>query len=126
MGDCACLYDSADGDQPSFYTTGWRTARKLHRCCECRRVITPGERYEHWSGKWSEGMHTYKTCAECQEIRAALYCDSGWTFEQLWEDVQEQLFAEFGLSVDCVDKLTTAAAKTKLQQAWIQWLEDRQ
>jgi len=125
MSDCACLYDSADGDRPAFSTQEWRTARKAHKCIECQRQIQPREKYECYSGKWDTGMATYRTCAECQNIRATLYCNSGWTFGQLWEDVEEQLFREGGLTVDCIDKLTTPEAKAFLQRKWMEFVEER-
>jgi hypothetical protein len=125
VSDCSCLYDSGDGDQPSFHSRAWRKARKPHKCYECRRTIQPGELYEHFSGKWEHGIDTYSTCAECQNIRASLYCGQEWTFGCLWEDVEEQLFRETGLTVECIDKLTTPEAKHMLQQRWMQFVEGR-
>lgn len=124
MDDCACLYDEADGDQPIFYTQRWVVARKPHRCVECRRTIAVGERYESFSGKWERGVQTYRTCAECQDIRESLYCQ-GWSFGMLWEDVQEQLFAETGLTVGCIDKLATPEGKRALQERWIEYVMRR-
>lgn len=45
----------------------WRTARKYHRC-ECRKPITPGERYiEHVMSPdhGDLGGETWQRCAEC-------------------------------------------------------------
>lgn len=122
--DCSCLYDSGDGDQPIFYTQRWVTARKDHKCYECRRVIMKGERYECFSGKWETGVQTYRTCAECQNIRESLNCE-GWTFGRLWEDIEEQIFQETGLTIACIDKLTTPEAKKFLQRKWIEFVEER-
>jgi hypothetical protein len=122
--DCTCLYDAADGDQPAFHAREWRKARKTHTCCECRRAIQRGERYEHFSGKWERRMEVYKTCAACQDTRQSLYCE-GWTFGQLWEDVEEQIFRETGLTIACIDKLATVEGKTYLQQRWMEYVEER-
>lgn len=122
--DCACIYDSADGDRPEFFTRKWRNARKPHTCYECRRTIQRGELYEHYTGKWYEGIDTYRTCAACQDIRESLCCD-GWTFGQLWESVEEQIFNETGLTIACVDKCATIEGKKMLQERWMAYVEER-
>lgn len=58
-------------DPPSAFQQKWRTARKEHRCCECRRVIQPGDRYEHSSGVWDGSPDSYATCERCERIRSA-------------------------------------------------------
>ena len=124
MNDCACIYDSAEGDLPEFYTQQWRRARKSYTCCECRGTIQRGDRYECFSGKWERGVQTYRTCDQCQNIRESLYCE-GWSFGQLWEDIEEQIFRETGLTVACIDKLTTPEAKAFLQRRWMEFIEER-
>ncbi len=61
-----------DYDEPSVCNTRVRTARKQHKCCECRWVIEPGDKYEYTSGVWDgEGM-SFKTCLSCVEWKDAL------------------------------------------------------
>jgi hypothetical protein len=120
---CGCLWDSSEGDQPEFHSEEWRKARKTYQCIECRNPIQRGDRYECFSGKWERRMHTYRTCAACQDIRQSLYCEGGWTFGQLWEDVVEQIFRETGLTVECIDKLVTPEGKRLLQQRWMEFIK---
>ncbi len=124
MSDCVCIYDSGDGDSPAFFTAGFVKARKPHKCCECQAVIADGESYERASGKWEYGVDVYTTCGPCQDIRQSFYCD-GYTFGQLWEDVEEQMFQERGLDGACLDKLTTVDAKQFLQRRWWDWVQER-
>jgi len=58
---CSC-------DMPKTCNVTFRTARKDHRCCECRRPIVKGERYEYTSGVWDEPA-SFKTCADCAATR---------------------------------------------------------
>ena len=60
---CFCDYE-----QPKFYVKSIRTARKIHRCCECYSAIIIGQKYEHVSGKWEE-IDTFKTCMHCVNLR---------------------------------------------------------
>lgn len=61
--DCVCDYDA-----PSFYVAEVRTARKTHKCEECRNLILPGDKYEHVRGKW-DYVDTFKTCSHCVDLR---------------------------------------------------------
>lgn len=61
---CSC-------EMPKVQNEATRTARKAHRCCECRRIIERGERYQYVSGIWDEPM-SFKTCLDCAKLRTAL------------------------------------------------------
>ncbi len=61
--DCYCDYD-----QPSFYNSAIVTARKPHKCEECRNIIQPGDKYERATGKW-DYVDTFKTCSHCVDLR---------------------------------------------------------
>lgn len=58
---------------PEFYHAGYKTARKVHMCVECRSFIQPGEKYLFAQGRYSFGFASYKQhqlCAEaCMFIR---------------------------------------------------------
>lgn len=123
MSDCACLYGGGDDYGPEFWSDTQPVARKPHTCCECKETIAPGTRYERYAGKWEGEVRTYTTCLPCREIRAALYCDT-FVLMQLWEDVRDQIFNEGGLTIACIDKVTTAEGKMKLQQAWMDYLKE--
>lgn len=89
-----------DIDEPTFYLAETRKARKLHRCCECKRLIQPGEQYERVAGKWPEldgGVITVKTCSECLKLREwaesamdCFCCAHGELIDYVTEDVRGQ------------------------------------
>lgn len=116
--DCDLCFYGGDYDAAEAYTERWRTARKAHRCCECRREIVKGERYHYTFGVWQGKPNTYKTCAQCAEIRVAFSCDSAWIFGELWNNLSDG----FGrITTGCFEKLETAAAKSFLRERWIAW-----
>lgn len=119
---CGCIWMGGDDYGPSFDCVSTPVARKPHRCCECKETIQPGTRYERFAGKWDGEVRAYVTCLECREIRASLCCD-GFIFGDLWEGVRDQIFRS-GLSVDCLDKLTTATAKNKLQGEYMSFVSE--
>lgn len=47
-----------------------RTARKPHRCVECGRGITPGERYEHFTGVMDGQWSKWRWCQHCEAVAA--------------------------------------------------------
>lgn len=125
--DCACIYGGNDEGEysPDFQSLKWVKARKPHKCCECRRQIQPGESYLRYTGKWDGEMNTYRTCAVCEDIRSSLCCGGSFIFGDLWEKIHDQIFCEKGLTIACIDKLTTVAAKEKLQTAWMEFVAER-
>jgi hypothetical protein len=72
MMDCYCDFSV------EFYRSEVRTARKAHRCGECRRTINVGERYQYASGKCEGDMYVAKTCSHCLDliewVRARVPC----------------------------------------------------
>lgn len=58
-----------DCEVPQAFHQEWRTARKMHRCCECSAWITPRERYHFVSGIWDHRPDSYRTCAQCVQVR---------------------------------------------------------
>ena len=116
MSDCGvCL--TYDYDAPSLYSMADRKARKPHECCECHRVISPGEVYERVSGKWDGWMGSFATCAECADIATSLSCDGSRMHGGLWDSIDDLGPEVVGAA--CLLKLTTASAKAKLQAWWI-------
>lgn len=57
------------GESPTAYRLVKRTARKEHRCCECRGVIKKGERYNYHSGVWEGDPQAFKVCVDCEGLR---------------------------------------------------------
>lgn len=64
-------------EAPSVFRTVYRTARKQHKCCECRQPIVISERYLYSSGIWDGEPSDYKQCLICAEViaRAAAISD---------------------------------------------------
>lgn len=85
--DCFCDYEG-----PEFYSQRTKTARVLHRCCECDHAIQPGEKYEFVAGKWGGYFNTHKTCNRCVSLRdhvaAHVRCFC-FAHENLLDDVRE-------------------------------------
>jgi hypothetical protein len=118
-----CPLTSSDGeDGPSCSTTKVRTARKVHRCCECREDITVGTKYEYVSGIWDGRPGAYKTCLSCVEIRDHFACE-GYIYGQLWEDLEENFFPEMKAGGPCMEGLSPEA-KARLFDLRLLWLEE--
>lgn len=62
---CHCVLS----DPPSCFSKKTRRAKKEHWCCECRRLIKPGEHYEYASGVWDGNPDSFKTCERCVRLR---------------------------------------------------------
>jgi len=89
---CNC---SADVDEyPAVSSYKIRTARKIHKCCECGSDILQGKKYEYvtmlYEGHWDD----YKTCSPCLAIRKR-YCPDGYYFGMLREAISECLGMDY-------------------------------
>lgn len=106
--DCSCEINVDDADGPTFATEELRWAAKRHWCCECRRKISPGELYENTRGMWDGKFETYKTCYDCRSVRRTMF-KRGWTYEMIWEDIQDLIWENWGLDESCLAKATPRA-----------------
>lgn len=120
MGDCGVCLTGFDVDcgETEFMRTEIRKARKPHTCSECGKIIAPGEKYEHATGKTDGDLWAYDTCLICAEIAEAFYCHGRWFGGMLWEGMHE-VFGE--MTTGCLDRLTTANAKAELMRRWREW-----
>lgn len=83
-----CMIDTADGLSIALHEEH-RTARKEHRCTECRRMIQPGEQYLNEGTLFEGRIDTFKTCSHCQVVRQWLTKEcGGWCYSGLPEDIQ--------------------------------------
>lgn len=98
MSYCDCI---GDVDLPSVWQVKKPKARTPHKCCECRGVIRPGERYEYVRGLWDGRWSTYRTCADCLHLRCEVGC-SCWIYGGLADAVSgdERLNAMFTVIQD--------------------------
>lgn len=121
-----------DYDGPSVFTQKVVKARKLHKCCECKRAIVPGEKYLREQGKWDDTWESFKTCKECYEIRKA-FCES-YLYGQLYFAIFESLRdgdgaidedALLGLSPKAFEKIQKVieevweSVNEKIETSWI-------
>lgn len=60
---------------PEAYSMVIRTARKRHKCCECRGTILPGEKYHYHSGIWAGEPASFKVCPDCDALRSQVEKD---------------------------------------------------
>lgn len=87
--DCYCDYDP-----PQWHHSKVVTARKQHRCEECRCIIHAGERYEYVAGSWDGCVSQFRTCKRCLEIRCYVqdmvpcFC---WAHSNLHEDARNAI-----------------------------------
>ncbi len=61
-----------------FSTDSIVSARKQHRCSECRGIIQPGEKYERVFLVYDGYADTYKTCLHCKSARDWLTSETDW------------------------------------------------
>lgn len=118
MSDCNVCLSSFDGDS-EFCKAKMRTASKTHNCCECGVEIPQGTEYEYASGKSDGDFWTAKTCLVCAEIADTFYCEGRTYGGCLWDELREIAFPEF--TSGCVNRLKTAAAKSKLMDEYREW-----
>jgi hypothetical protein len=92
-----------DLTSPDVYNETERTARKQHRCSECRRDrIRKGDRYFSISGLWDGKWERYRICTRCRwairRYNAEVHYDDAIGFTQLWESLRERMISRFGYS----------------------------
>src|SRR5678816_828503 len=117
-----CPLTGSDGEGPSCYTEKTPTARKPHRCTECKDEIPAGAKYELISGIWDGRPERYKTCLLCVEIRNHFACGNGWLFGHLWSDLADNFFPDMKAGGPCMHGLSPEA-KARLFERRTAWAE---
>lgn len=59
-------------EMPAAYLHRMSRARKEHKCCECRGIISVGELYHVHSGIWDGTPERYKVCEDCERLRDSI------------------------------------------------------
>ena len=87
MFDACCCIDVDEG--PDLHRETHPVARKKHKCCECNRAISPGEKYRNESCLYERSYwSTFRTCMTCARVRDdRMSC--GFYYGRLWEDLAE-------------------------------------
>lgn len=117
----------SDGDGADFWTARYVRAKKSHRCKECGKPISIGERYERSAARSEGSFYSHSTCATCAEVRNAFFCGS-FTYGDVWNCIRENMFPAWRKSGawDCLAKLNTEQALTKCNAEFKKWLEDNE
>lgn len=105
--DC-CLVDMDTESGPDVFREKIRTARKEHKCSECRQPILPGEKYEHVTGLWEGHWGTFKTCSACMELRDRFFC-AGYVFGEVLQDLKDVLNEVDDWDLGMFDELSLGA-----------------
>lgn len=85
-----CVID--DAEPVTMLREDLPTARKIHQCSECRRMIIPGETYRCEVFIFEGRRSTHKTCPHCMVLRDWLQGEcSGFIFGAVKEDFEEHL-----------------------------------
>lgn len=106
--ECSCVIDMDHDGGPTCHKEKIQTARKEHHCCECHRVISPGEEYEYVSGIWDSEAETYKTCLDCKSLRDTFF--DSWAYTQVWDNFRDEFgYTDSIIPESCVAELTPGA-----------------
>lgn len=120
MSECGVCIGNDDYDcELGFQDVIWPKARKEHKCCECRRIITKGEEYQRWAGKWDGSVESFKTCLLCVQIREGFSCGNSTVFGQLWVEMCDYVFPV--MNTACFEKIESPEARAYLRSKWINW-----
>lgn len=84
---------TTDYDMPEVYSQKTVKARKKHHCCECRRVIDIGEKYQYTFGIWERTPSVFKTCCYCLVAQNWLEKECGaYLHGGLIEEIEEHAY----------------------------------
>lgn len=118
--DCATV--SVDVDE--YCTTlrrEIRTARKQHKCGECRNQIFPGDKYEYYVGVFDGEIFKHKTCSDCVSLRKTFFSD-GYYYGMIREQLSEHISECYGeISESKISELQPGAREwvcTEIEGYW--------
>ena len=97
-------------------------AGRPYTCCECGRVIDPGEAYHHDSGVFDGQFQTHRTCIDCFTIREVLF--EAYVFKDLWDDVEAEIDQAGMIPEDCLAQLTKPGRDRICEMIEALWDED--
>lgn len=118
---CACVHIEIDEEGCEFEKIEDRTAKKQHKCCECKRIIEIGEQYENYSGKWNGNFDYFKTCSDCLSVRKSFFCN-GHEFTSMYSNLAYHIeYMKGEISSDCITSLTPRARATVCEMIERDW-----
>ena len=90
-----CMLDDSDGSVTQIDSGSYVTARKPHKCAECRRTIDAGEQYHRESFVFDGSFQAHKTCAHCMVVRDFLVEEcGGWLYGDVEEDARDHCYGQ--------------------------------
>jgi len=120
---CSCTIEIDINDSPELLSNHTQTARKLHKCTECGRVISIGEKYEKTTGLWSGVWDAFKTCVDCLSLRCVFFPHNGFVFGEIRGDIHQNISDNQGdIPEDCISELTPAAREfvcDAIERTWV-------
>jgi hypothetical protein len=104
-----------DSDPVQFYDSKLVTGRKAYACIECRGPIASGEQHRRISYRYEGKFSVDRICPPCAEASAEF--EHRLIGGSLWEMFGEEW--DNGARVQsCMERLTTARAKAKMQEQY--------
>jgi hypothetical protein len=106
--ECATVSCECD-DYCTMLAKNYRTARKTHRCTECKRAILAGVKYLDERTVYDGRVETWKTCEDCESIRENFFKE-GWYWGDTRHHLIEHIYESFGdVSESCISELSPGA-----------------
>jgi len=104
-----------------FHIEKTPTAKKEHKCCECKGTIKPGEKYSYFFGVWDEyGSGKYaiadKTCLECEK-------DWGEVLDAFHNNGEEDAIHIFGMLKEAIQDAFDAGFLEESDRLVKEWLD---
>ena len=100
-------------EQPSAYKHAKPKAKKVHKCCECRGEIQPGEVYHLHSGIWDGRPSAFKVCNDCEELRERIRVQGNLC----WDEVPPLEYLRYELYADDAEVFAAIRVKRGLTTA---------
>jgi hypothetical protein len=107
-------YNDYDYDQPEFCNEETRTARKEHKCSQCKNIIYPKEKYRYIVGKWNGDLNWFKRCFKCDELLKWVISETE-EYQYALGDIFDSAYDEF---TQINDKKLEKQFKQKLKEVY--------
>ena len=115
MSQCLVEFDDYD-ESCKMLSEKIVTARKPHKCAECRKMILPGEKYELYVGIDCNKVFSEHTCLVCAELKNT-FCCSGYEFGNIRGMIRDALREHEDVDIGCLDGLSHEAGL--IMAGWI-------
>lgn len=86
-----------------FYAEKLVVARKLHKCCECRERIEPGDRYYRCSAKWDGDLWSGCQHVECWNFARSLNGIGADGYAVTWKTDRRPAASRPAFEIDAIE-----------------------